>query len=319
MKKIFTLTIISFCIASLTYAQQVLYYNFENTLQEISGNGPTLTVLGEEGIYEVATLNEISQQTKTVYRFVRNSGLQFNNIAANNFIGTNYTIELYFVFDELSSWKRVVDWKNRKTDWGAYVYNGELNFYNILYSEEAPVVEGEFTYYVITRTAETEQVLIYTDAEVKIDFIDSNGHAIIDGDGVLNFFHDDLIVTNEASSGSVAMLKLYDYPLTETQISDNWSGLGSQVFGISKIKEKVPVMVYPNPATNAVFADLSSFEQGKDLTIRLYNADGRMVYEMIEKGGVSRAEIGTSMLPSGLYLLKVHQNQMFATAKISIR
>lgn len=319
MKKIFTLTIISFCIAGITSAQQVLYYNFENTLQELSGNGPALTVLGEEGIFEVATLNEISQQTKTVYRFIRNSGLQFNNVAANNFIGSNYSIELYFVFDELNSWKRVVDWKNRKTDWGAYVYNGQLNFYNILYSQEAPVIEDEFTYYVITRTAATEQVLIYTDAEVKIDFIDSNGHALIDGDGVLNFFHDDLVVPNEASSGSVAMLKLYNYPLTETQISDNWSGLGSQVFGISKMSEKVPVIVYPNPATHAVFADLSSFEKGKDLNIRLYNADGRMVYEMTENGGVSRAEIGTSMLPQGLYLLKIQQDQKFATTKISIR
>ena len=78
-------------------------------------------------------------------------------------------------------------------------------------------------------------------------------------------------------------------------------------------------MVYPNPSTNTVFADLSSFEQGKDLTIRIYNTDGRLVYETAEKGGLSRVEIGTSMLPSGLYLLKVHQNQMFATAKISIR
>jgi hypothetical protein len=68
MKKIFTLTVISLCIAGITHAQQVLSYNFENTLQELSGNGPTLTVLGEEGIFEVATLNEISQQTKTVYR-----------------------------------------------------------------------------------------------------------------------------------------------------------------------------------------------------------------------------------------------------------
>lgn len=297
----------------------MLNYNFENTLQEISGNGPELTVLGETGAFETAVLNEISQQTKTVYRFAKNSGLQFNNVAAGNFIGDNYTIEIYFVFDELSSWKRVVDWKNRKTDWGAYVYNGKLNFYSILYSEEAPVHEGEFTYYVITRNAETGQVLIYTDAEVKIDFIDTGGHALIDSDGVLNFFQDDLSVGNEASSGSIAMLKLYNYPLQQTQITENWNGIGSQVFGMNDPFEKVPVMVYPNPSATATFVDLSSFDPGKDTDIRLYNSDGKMVYQTIEKGGNNRAEIGVSMLPPGIYLIKVKQETKLATSKISVK
>ena len=136
MRKVFTLLFVSLVFSWHAEAQQVLFYNFENTLQEASGNGPELTVLGNQGIFEVVTLDEIEQKTKTVYRFEKNSGLQFNNVAAGNFVGEGYTIEIYFEFDELSSWKRVVDWKNRKTDWGAYVYNGELNFYNILYSEE---------------------------------------------------------------------------------------------------------------------------------------------------------------------------------------
>ncbi|MBW6492491.1 MAG: T9SS type A sorting domain-containing protein [Lentimicrobium sp.] len=319
MRKIFTLTIFSIFFAFIANAQQVLYYNFENTLQESSVSGPDLTVLGETGVFEIATLNEISQQTKTVYRFVKNSGLQFNNAAAGNFIGDNYTIEIYFVFDELSSWKRVVDWKNRKTDWGAYVYNGELNFYNILYSEEAPVIEGEFTYYVITRTAENGQVLIYTDAQVKIDFIDNGGHALVDEDGVVNFFQDDLVVGNEASSGSIAMLKLYNYPLQQTQITENWNALGSQVFGINDPVERVPVMVYPNPAALAAFADLASFDQGKEVEIRLFNSDGRMVYQTTATGGNMRAEIGISLLPPGMYLLKAKQGNKMATSKITVR
>lgn len=319
MRKVFTLLFVSLVFSWHAEAQQVLFYNFENTLQEASGNGPELTVLGNQGIFEVVTLDEIAQKTKTVYRFEKNSGLQFNNVAAGNFVGEGYTIEIYFEFDELSSWKRVVDWKNRKTDWGAYVYNGELNFYNILYSEEAPVVAGEFTYYVITRDAATKKVLIYTDAEVKIDFIDNGNHALIDDDGVLNFFHDDLIVTNEASPGSVGLLKLYNYTLDSTKIQENWIGLGSQVFGISKIKEKVPVLVYPNPVSVTAFANLSAFDAGKQIEIGLYNADGRLVYQTILNNNSARLEIGTAMLPPGLYLLRAIQGNKFASSRILIR
>lgn len=319
MRKTFTLLFATLIISFYAEAQQVLFYSFENTLQEVSGYGPELTVLGNEGIYEVVTLDEIAQKTKTVYRFEKNSGLQFNNESAGAFIGESYTIEIYFEFDELSSWKRVVDWKNRKTDWGAYVYNGELNFYNILYSEEAPVVAGEFTYYVITRDAVTKKVLIYTDAEVKIDFIDDNGHALIDQDGMLNFFHDDLIVQNEASAGSVGMLKLYNYTLDSTIIQDNWIGLGSQVFGINRIKEKIPVLIYPNPVSASAYADLSAFDEGKQIEIDIYNADGRMVYQTIVKNNSDRFEIGTSMLPSGLYLLRAVQANKIANSQILVR
>lgn len=318
MKKITTLILATLLVVSWVSAQQVFTYNFENNLSETSGSGPDLTILGEQGVFETAVLNEISQQTKTVYRFAKNSGLQFNNAAAGNFIGTDYTIEIYFVFDELSSWKRVVDWKNRKTDWGAYVFNGKLNFYNILYSQEAPVLPGEFTYYVITRTAGTQQVLIYTDAQVKIDFIDNGNHALVDEDGVLNFFHDDLIVPNEASAGAVAMIRLYSYPLSQAQVTQNWEGLGSQVFGISKQFEKLPVFVYPNPAEAVVIADLSAFDSGKNAIVRLYDINGKQVYQTTATGG-TRVEIGTGIVPAGIYLLHISQDTKIAASRVVVR
>ncbi len=318
MKKI-TLFFLFVSAMTIAFAQQVRYYNFENTLNEVNGLSPALAVLGEQGSYVLDTLNEVNQNTKTVYRFTKNSGLQFNNVAAGNFLGDNYTIEIYFVFDELSSWKRVVDWKNRKTDWGAYVYYGELNFYNILYSQEAPVEAGEYTYYVITRTAASGQVLIYTDAEVEIDFIDNGGHALIDGDGVLNFFHDDLVVPNEASAGAVAMIKLYDYPLTDTEITQNWERLGSQVFGINSPVERVTAPVYPNPAQQGFTADLSRFRQEKPVELKLYNGDGRLVYTTKSASGTDRIEIGTGILPPGLYLLKATQDNMEAVSRVVIR
>jgi len=82
MKKI-TLFLLFVSAITMAFSQQVRYYNFENTLNEVSGLSPALAILGEQGSFVLDTLNEVNQNTKTVYRFTRNSGLQFNNVELN--------------------------------------------------------------------------------------------------------------------------------------------------------------------------------------------------------------------------------------------
>lgn len=96
MKTLYLLTTTLF-LSLLLHGQSVLHYEFENSLLEVNGNGPTLTILGNEGVFVEDTLNEIGSAKKWVYRFEKNSGLQFNNSSAGNFLGEDYTIELYFV------------------------------------------------------------------------------------------------------------------------------------------------------------------------------------------------------------------------------
>ena len=319
MKK-FTFFLAFFVAANFTFSQSVIKYNFEGNLNSVSGNGPALNVLGVTGNFVTDTLNEIAGSTKIVYRFEKNNGVQFDNAAAGNFIGEAYTIELYFVFDELSSWKRVIDWKNRKTDKGAYVYNGKINFYNILYSTEAPVVAGEYTYYVVTRD-ESGKVLIYTDAEVFINFLDNNNDALVDEDGVLNFFYDDLQVTNESSSGAVAMLNLYNYALDSATIEDNWNGIGGEVFGVKEFKvHPEELAFYPNPASEAVYIDLTAFNQNDDVIIDLKSMDGRNIYSSIEKGGNTRKiSFNNLKFSHGLYIIKASSKEKVAIAKVMIK
>jgi hypothetical protein len=294
-------------------------YNFQNTLNEAHTGGPALTVLGTAGNYEIDTLNEIGGSNKTVYRFETNNGVQFNNTAAGHFLGETYTIELYFVFDELNSWKRVVDWKNRKTDWGAYVYYGQLNFFNILYSTEAPVAAGEYTYYVITRDSATKQVLIYTDADVKINFVDTDGDAIIDNDGVLNFFYDDLIVQNEASSGAVATLKLYNYAVDSATIRTNWNTIGSTVFGMNDQLQAASLKVFPNPASTQIYVDLSGFEKGEDLQLSVVNQDGQLVYNQTALTSTTPFMIATASWTKGVYYIRIQGNMRYSSSKILIK
>ena len=310
-----------FFLSFLLQGQSVLHYDLNSSLNEVNGNGPALTVLGTDGVYVEDTLNEIGSVTKLVYRFESNSGLQFDNTLANNFLGENYTIEIYFVFDQLNSWKRVVDWKNRKSDHGAYVYNGQLNFYPHAISSDAPVAAGEYTYYVITRNSANAELLLYTDAETYITLTDAVGDALLDEDNVLNLFHDDLIVSNEASSGAVAMIKLYNYTLDSTTIQDNFDDLAGNVFFIGENRKiKTSINTFPNPVSENLNVDISNFGDNESVSLKLVNIVGATVYETeVQAGNNNSHVINTSKLNNGFFILMAESASKQAREKILIQ
>ncbi len=319
MKKLYLLTIV-LLISVLLQGQAVLHYDFTNSLSDVNGNGPDLIVLGDEGTFIQDTLNEIGSVRKWAYRFDENSGLQMGNSTEFS-LGESYTIEIYFVFDELNSWKRVVDWKNRKSDNGAYVYYGKLNFYPYITSGDAPVITGEYTYYVITRDAETKEVLIYTDAITQISMIDNQEDALIDGDNVLNFFHDDLIVPNEASSGAVAMIKIYDYLLDSSAIVINYENLSQNLFYIGEhTSQYTSMQIFPNPVSDRLNVDLSNFNNQKMVTLKLINSIGVTVFTK-ETNTINQQKIilNTSKIRNGIYLLTAESESRNAMGKVLIQ
>ena len=303
------------------YGQSVLHYEFNNSLTEVNGNGPELTVLGQEGVFVQDTLLEIGSAEKRVYRFEANSGFYFDNTASGNFLGEQYTIELYFVFDYLDSWKRVVDWKNRTSDNGAYVYYGELNFYPYEYSEDAPVNENEYTYYVITRDKASKELIIYTDAINQVSFIDNGGDALLSTDNMLNFFHDDLIVPDEASSGAVAMLKLYNYTLDSATIAQKYGDLAGNVFAVSENrKENVSMNAFPNPVSDNFTLDLSGFSENEKIKISVVNVIGLRVLQFEHFTGTNgRINVSVHDLQSGIYFIQAESQGQLATRRIMIR
>lgn len=192
-------------------AQREGTYYFQNNFEEVSGTLPPLKVLGKRGGFAEEPLPQLNNTLQTVYNFDKNCGLQFDNRAAGGFIGQTYTIEVYFRFTMLDSWKRVIDFKSRRSDNGCYIYEGKLNFYNFALGNKAPVRANKYTHLVVSRDGNTKLLKMYVDGESKIEFIDRDNHGLVSEEGVLNFFFDDLIVKDEASEGAVSMIKLYDY------------------------------------------------------------------------------------------------------------
>jgi hypothetical protein len=213
------------CIQFATVnAQQTYYYDFRNTLSEKGGIGPALNALSS-GSYVEESLPNLSCLERTVYSFPANSGVQFDNGAAGNFIGNDYSVEMYFKFSTSNGFFRIMDYKNQTSDLGLYATNTELQFYDELTVNTIAFATPDYVHLVLTRNGVSNLVSIYLNGSLIGSFTDSGNKAVLDGSNVLNFFQDDLIFGGEAQPGTIAMLKLYDQEINATEVSNNFQNL----------------------------------------------------------------------------------------------
>lgn len=328
-----------------TMAQRVGVYTFEKNFNEQSGKFPSLKVLARQGLFEQDVLPELGNMSRNVYAFEKNCGLQFDNRAANDFFGGSYTIEIYFKFDALDSWKRVVDFKNRKSDNGCYIYEGILNFYNYVIGERAPVNPKEYTHYVVSRNAKTKQMKMYVDGQSKIEFTDKLDEGVVDADGVVNFFYDDLIVKDEASAGAVALIKIYDYIVDPNTIKKSFVSLEADMKKMvvevptveGKMEPPAPEIVEPDepftflghiqnelnkqPVNNAAIMILDS----NMLEIQKVNLAGNKIeWPIVPKREYNFIVEAIGFLPIGLHFSpeelkkRKHYDNVFAMQPISV-
>lgn len=197
-------------IANPTYYE----YRFEGNFNPENNQGPVLKPIGT-GRFEVTTINNCSQ--KGVYHFDNNCGFTFEN---NGFIGIEHTIELYFKFDNLKSWKRIVDYKNRVSDTGPYAFDNQIEFYKVAISKNFPFREHTYAHVVLVRD-KNEDYSLFVDGILRAKFKDIGELGVPSREDVLHFFRDDLQVPNECSSGSIAFLRIYNYALTAEQVQEN--------------------------------------------------------------------------------------------------
>jgi hypothetical protein len=187
-------------------------------------------------------------------------------------------------------------------------------------SDEAPIAVNEYTYYVITRDAVTKEVKVYTDAEIEINFTDNSGDALLDEDNVLNFFHDDLIVPNEASAGAVAMVKIYNYTLDSTAIANNYDDLAGNLFFIGEqMKTNTTIQAFPNPASQYLNLDLSNFNLQRNISIKLIDTFGRTILNQEISNLTTSFQLDISSIEEGFYLLSVESDDRKASSKVFVK
>lgn len=211
-------------LTSATQAQQLRHYDFKNTLNEKGGSGPALNVLGTGAFFDDA-LTDLSCIERPLYYFDANSGVQFDNGMAGNFFTNTYSIEMYFTFDNNSGFFRIIDFKNRTSDFGLYATSSTLVFYDELTVGTSAFAPGQLVHLVVTRDGMTDEVSLYVNGSLLGSFTDTNGEALTNGSNVLNFFQDDLVFGGEAQPGDIALLRIYDYVLNTADVTDLFNGL----------------------------------------------------------------------------------------------
>jgi len=239
------------CACIPSFAQNQWTYDFNNGLSPIESGGPALKPLGSPGKYVKEKIPDVKDLFRTTYNFEKNSGLQFNNAEAKGFLNKSFTVEVYFKLDTLGSWKRILDFKNRKSDYGSYIYDGKINFYDFAISEKAPVRAKQYIHYVYSRDFETKTIRMYVNGQSKVEFKDPGTEGMLDQDQVLNFFQDDLIANHESSSGSVALIRVYDRVMTPVFIRRSYQTIGKvkqpQEVAEKKIEEETKPVAKSEP------------------------------------------------------------------------
>ncbi|GLU54269.1 OmpA family protein [Dyadobacter frigoris] len=313
------------------FSQTQWTYDFNNGLSPMEKGGPVLHKLGQSGQFikeKVPGSGEkgVPEIIRTVYQFEKNSGLQFDNKEANGFLNKSFTIEIYFKLNELDSWKRVLDFKNRKSDYGSYIYDGKLNFYDFAIGEKAPVKANQYIHYVYSRDFDTKAIKMYVNGISKVEFKDPGTEGILDNEQVLNFFQDDLVANHEASAGSVALIRVYDRVMTPVFIRRSYQTISRApkevTAEIEAVKQEANPVEKETPVINTNLVQVTGkvFEgknlaavENADVSVRKMNNDSLVAQSKVHNGSYA-----FQLKPHESYKISV-QAQGYQTKSIPVR
>ncbi len=175
-------------------------------------------------------------------RFAANQGPTVSNAFANPGL---YSLEMFFSLDQLSDYRRLIDFKNGVGDSGLYLNDGDLSFYGPVGRVDTNYAAGQMLHVVLTRDANSV-VRGYGQGAELFSFNDASGHGfgVFTGPGgIARFFRDD---GNEASSGFVDFVRLYDRVLTTAEVGQLYGG------GTPLRTFDAPVPAVPEPSTWAM-------------------------------------------------------------------
>ena len=189
-------------------------YRFANSLADSVGAAAELSAIGADA---TAFIDEaVLGQTRPVLRFDRGSGLALT--PASVVVGSEYTIELVFRFDRLDGWAKIVDFNDATEDCGLYSLDGRMDFWPITTGFGAALEADSYAHVVLTRDA-TGTVVAYVNGNRQLSFHDTGDIAVVDANDTLRLFSDDTTTPDEDSAGAVSRIRLYDGPLTASEVA----------------------------------------------------------------------------------------------------
>jgi len=183
-------------------AAPVREYLFGNTLADSLG-GPSLQSLG-------GTVGNGS------YVFVAGQGLILDGALAS---GAAYSIEITAGLDQVSEYRRILDFKDGASDGGLYSFAGSLSFTPTIFGPGSVISAGNFVTILLTRDSGSNLLTGYADGVMQFSLTDTPGNAVFSTPGArVVFFRDDSVFPGEESSGAVRSIRVFDRGLSSTEV-----------------------------------------------------------------------------------------------------
>ncbi len=235
MKKLYFLVVIFIYVSSFS---QTYEYNFNNSLAEQGGSGPTLTEYltngAAAGSYssQSITTSQGTCGTQTTYNFNVGGGLEFDN--SSSFIGTSYTINVLLKWNTLpgGTWYRVIDF-DTTTDNGIYSKTGGcIRFSPVgpsFYGSCPNQTSGNFTLFTLVRDAATDSAYIFVDGALSESYFDGTGLYVPPTATSPILFFIDNTGDVENGDGSIRYLSLTASASTPAQVLNTWNTLCNTV------------------------------------------------------------------------------------------
>jgi hypothetical protein len=283
-------------VATFCYAQTPTYrYEFNGSLNGIGSGAPSLQQINTTSfVVDNVPSNPIPD---TLLQFNKNAGIKFIDNGNSILADSTYAFEMLVKFDNLSTWSRVVDYFGGTSDEGIYILNGKINYYARALANNATIIDNEYLHLTIMRNNQNKAVRVFANGTLAYNVFDTFGVGIGYGSPrAINFFADDTVVANEASSGKIAWLNVYDSLLTDSAINAKSIAARSAVTSASNYINSNSIAVYPNPAVNVLY--ISGLNNGSKFF--MYNAQGAI---MLEQEYYGKA-VDVSNLAKGFYYLK---------------
>jgi hypothetical protein len=90
----------------------------------------------------------------------------------------SYSIFLNFEFDELSGFRKILNFKNLASDDGVYNLSTDLNYFNFSFGPTGAFTAGTFEQVVLTRDGATGLVIGFVNGVEQFNFTDSTSDAV---------------------------------------------------------------------------------------------------------------------------------------------
>lgn len=183
-------------------AAPVHEYQFDNTLADTLG-GPSLQSLG-------GTLGDGS------YTFAAGQGLILDGALSS---GSDYSVEITAHLDQVSEYRRILDFKDGGSDAGLYSFAGRLSFPPAIFGTDSVISAGNPVTMLLTRIGSTNTLTGYANGIAQFSIVDAAGNAVFSApDARMVFFRDDNVFPGEQTSGAVTSIRIFDRGLSPTEV-----------------------------------------------------------------------------------------------------